>query len=280
MNLRLDIHQYQEETYMHAHVLDWMHKAVWWLLVAVAVLAILFGMQGFAFAQATTPVPSAGTPIPAEEVAEDIVDATVVTAEGTADLFQGFLNRLTQTPRSDAMRVLLILGGVILLVIGWRVYDFIVLIAGFVVGATVAASLVTTDNAVIEIAAIIIGGVLGAAIGAFLYGIAVFLIGAYLGIVLTNGLAALLSLGPVSPLVLLIGGLIGGLILLGLSFEFLVIISSLVGAQMLSLGLGLDATWTLIFAVIGVILQLGLMRAYRYDFRRRRASIFRRRAVV
>jgi len=103
----------------------------------------------------------------------------------------------------------------------------------------------------------------------FLYYLAVFVIGAYVGVLLTNSAAVAFSLTPVSGLALLIGAVIGGIVLLSLSFEFLVLLSSIVGAQMLSLGLGLDAVWTLIFAIAGIIIQFGLMRSFNYDFRRR-----------
>ena len=75
-------------------------------------------------------------------------------------------------------------------------------------------------------------------------------------------------------LILLIGAVVGGLLLIGLSFEFLVLLSSLVGAQMLALGLGLPLIWTLIFAIIGMIVQFMLMRRFNYSFRRRPRRVF------
>lgn len=219
-------------------------------------------------------------PRPSEDLAEGLVDATVQTAEGTVGFLEGFLNRLTQTPQSEIVRVLLVVGGVLLLVFGWRVYDFIVVIAGFLIGASVAMALVTSTSTMITLAAFLLGGLLGAVLSVFLYYIAVFLIGAYIGIVLTSALASALSLTPISPFVLLIGGLIGALVLLGMAFEFLLLLSALVGAQMLSLGLGLGFTWTLIFAIAGVIIQLVSMRMMRYDYRtyrrRRPVPLYRR----
>ena len=55
-----------------------------------------------------------------------------------------------------------------------------------------------------------------------------------------------------------------------------------VGAQMLTLGLGLTPIWTLIFVAIGVLVQLGLARAYNFDWRTRprRAYYWRRRPAV
>jgi hypothetical protein len=241
-------------------------------LLLIALLLVLLSSLIFstALAQDLTPLPDADT-------AGEIVDLTIQAAEGTATTMQNWVDRLLAAPQSDAMRVLFVLGGILLLVAGWRVYDYIVVIAGFLIGASIGASLVTTESSLIVVAAMLIGGMLGAALGFFLYYAAVFVIGAYIGVILTNALALALSTTPVSPLVLLIGGLIGGMILIGLSFEFLVVLSSIVGAQMLVRGLGLDSLWILIFAVMGVVLQFTLMRTYKYDFRRRRrAPIFQR----
>jgi hypothetical protein len=248
------------------------------LIIGFLMLLVLIPAS-FTLAQDLAP-----TSVPNDEVeqtAGDIVDFTTQTAQVTANTLEDFINRLIQTPKSDVARVLLIIGGVLLLVAGWRIYDFVTLVAGFLIGAMIALSLVVTDNTLITIAAILLGGLIGAALGYFLYYIAVFLIGAYIGVVVTSGLAFQFALGPVNPVVLLIGALIGGLVLIGLSFQFLILLSALVGAQMLSLGLGLAPVWTLILAAVGVIVQLALARAYNYDWRRRprRVYLWRRSAV-
>jgi hypothetical protein len=218
---------------------------------------------------------SQSTPLlPSNEVAGAIVETTENVAENTVETFNNVLDRLLVTPRSALVRALLIVAGVLLLVAGWRIYDYIVVIAGIVVGATVALSLVTTDNALVAIGAMIVGGLIGALLGVFLYYAAVFVIGAYIGIVLTGAIVDAVSTSPPSPVILLIGAVIGGLVLIGLSFEFLVLLSSLVGAQMLTLGLGLPVIWTLIFAIIGMIVQFMLMRRFDYTFRRRPRRVF------
>jgi|GEM_PF-820885 len=247
-------------------------------VVGLLLLALLLP-AAFAGAQGVVP-----TSVPAdavEQTAGEIVEFTTQTAEATANTLQGFIDRLIQTPKSDVARVLLILGGVVLLVAGWRIYDFVTLIAGFLIGALVALSLVNTDNSLIALAAILVGGLVGAALGYFVYMIAIFLIGAYLGVVVANDLAFQLALSPINPVVLLIAALLGGLILLGLSFQFLILLSALVGAQMLTLGLGLAPIWTLIFAAIGILVQLGLARAYNFDWRRRPRRVYwRRRSAI
>lgn len=243
-------------------------------IVVGAMIAILMLMTQLVIAQDATPLATdadiAATEVEdAEGVAEDIVNLTSVTAQSTAATLEDFLNRLVQPPQSDISRVLLIGGGLILLLAGWRIYEVIILIAGFLIGASIATSLVVTDSTIIALIVLLVGGIVGAALSIFLYFIAVFLIGAYVGIALTGGLAAALSLTPVSALVLLVGGLIGGLVLVGLSFEFLVFVSAVVGAQMLTLGLGLDAVWTIILAIIGIVVQLALTRTLDYEVRRR-----------
>jgi hypothetical protein len=232
-----------------------------WRWIILGVLVALMAVT-ITFAQDPTP--------DSDAVAEEIVDLTVETAESTAFTMEALLNRLTETPKSDLVRVLMVVGGVVLLVAGWRIYDFVVILAGILIGASIAVALIGSDNTLLNIAALLIGGLIGAVLSAFMYYAAVFVIGAYIGIVLTHALVIALGSQPIA-LVLLLGGLIGGVLLLGLSFEFLVLISSLVGAQLLSLGLGLGVIWTVVFTIVGIVVQLGLMRSYRYEFRRPRS---------
>lgn len=244
-------------------------------IILALFVALLLGVA--VTAQEATPVDPLTDPA-AEEMAQDLVEVTTEAAEATAATAQTFLDRLVQVPQSDVARVLLITGGLILLLAGWRVYEFIILIAGFLIGAAVAVSLVITESLLVNIVIMLIGGLVGATLSALIYPVAVFLIGAWVGIALTGGLASALALTPVSSIVLLIGGVIGGIILVALSFQFLILLSALVGAQMLTLGLGLAAVWTLVLAVIGIVVQLGLVRALNYEYPRhpRRINFFRR----
>lgn len=229
-----------------------------WLVIVVVLFAAI-QLLGLSHAAAQSVDP---TPVP-------LVTGTIRAAEATTNIMGNFFDRLTQAPQSNIMRVLLVAVGLVLLVAGWRVYEFVIIIAGAMVGAAIATSLVTSTDAMTNVLALLIGGVIGAVLSAFLYYVAVFLVGMHFGILLTNGLATLFNLQPISPLVLILGGVIGGLILVGLSFEFLIILSSLVGGQMLSMGLGLGPIWVLIFAVVGIVVQFALTQTYHYDFRRR-----------
>lgn len=228
----------------------------------LTLLAVTVIMLGLTFA---TPQLTRAQDDPTPDVVESAVEAT----ENTVDTATNFVSRFLSAPTSDIARVLLIIGGIVLLVAGWRIYEFIILLSGILIGATFTAALVPDGNAVAVIAALIIGGVAGALLSVFVYYVAVFLNGAYVGIILTGGIARLLSLEPVSGLALVIGALIGGLMLLALSFELLIVLSALVGAQLLVLGLGLTTIWTLVFAILGIIIQLAAARAFGVDIRRR-----------
>jgi MFS family permease len=234
------------------------------ILLIVVLLYALTWSVGAIMAQDATTVPDS-----AEEVADDIVDATTAAAEATATSAQNLLDRLLIVPTSPLARVLLVAGGLVLLLAGWRVYEYIILIAGFLIGAASAASLLVSDTVIINIIVLLIGGLIGVVLSALIYPIAVFIIGAYVGIALTAGLASAFGLAPASSIALLLGGLVGGLVLISLSFQFLILLSAVVGAQILTIGLGLPVVWVLLFAIVGIIVQLSLVRALDYDYRSR-----------
>lgn len=236
-------------------------------LIIIAIIAI------FALSTATTD-PNAPiitvTGSDVSEVAEDAVETAENFTEVTGTQLESLLERIVQPPRSVIIQVILVIIGVVLLVFGWRVYDFIVLLAGAWVGASLASALIVTDSAIIEVAAILIGGFVGAVLAFFVYFIAVFIIGMYVGAILTTALASLFSLTPVTPIALLIGAIIGGFVLLGLSAELVIFISALVGAQMLTAGLGLTREWILLFTILGIVVQYMSTRYYNFNLRRPR----------
>jgi len=204
------------------------------------------------------------------QAADQAVETAESFTETTGTQLESFLQRLVQPPESQIMQILLVVGGVVLLIFGWRIYDFIVILAGAWVGATLASAAVVTSSVLIEVAAILIGGLIGGVLAVFLYFIAVFIIGMYVGAILTTALASLFGLTPVTPLALLIGAIIGGFILLGLSAELVIFISSLVGAQMLTAGLGLTSEWVLLFTIVGIVVQFASTRYFNFNLRRPR----------
>lgn len=249
-------------------------------LFPIIALIVIIGLAFFAASNATT---DPNAPIIAvtgndvSRVADEAVEATEDFTEVTGTQVEMFLQRLIQPPTSQLAQVLFVLAGVILLVFGWRIYNFIVILAGAWVGASFASAAIVTNSALLEVAAILIGGFLGAILAIFLYFIAVFIIGMYVGAVLTTALATTFSLTPISPLVLLIGAFIGGFLLVALSAELVIFISALVGAQMLATGLGLNTEWMLLFTLLGIAIQIAATRFYNIDVRRRPRRVWVRR---
>jgi hypothetical protein len=249
-----------------------MRNGTQYLMLALLVALLIF--SGIAGAQEDPTPPgeddeAATIEIDVGEVAEGAVSLAESAAEVSAGVLEDFLARLAEVPDNEVARVLLVIGGVVLLIAGWRIYEFIIILAGLLMGASVGLALVPDGEMLIQVAALLIGALIGAALAVFLYYVAVFFIGAYIGIILTGAAAVALGVDPVSSLVLLIGGIVGGVLLLALSMELLILLSALVGAQLLTLALGLGAEWTLIFAVAGVIIQLIAARWFGYDIRRR-----------
>jgi hypothetical protein len=249
--------------------------ALFWLLCAVFSLAALTGIAAAQEAETTPEATESSVVAEGFAAAEGMVEAA---AGAAGDLWA----QVTQTPRSDVARLLLIVGGIILLVAGWFIYEWIILIAGFMIGASVALATFSDTNAILQIVVFLIGGLFGAVLGGLLYYVAVFLIGGYIGLALTQALAAALSLLPVSLIAAIIGFLIGGFVLVVLSLELLIFFSAIVGAQMIALALNLGLPWMLMLALVGMVLQLVAVRARGDSIRRRpaRRAPWRRRAVV
>jgi len=235
-------------------------------------LAFVIGMIPV-IAQDDPPVDTDGDDIviDTEEAAETVIQITETTAEGISGLVNDFLNRLYSISQNEIVQVLMVIVGAILLVAGWRIYNWIIVIAGALVGGTLALAAVGEAGVVIEVAAFLIGAAIGGTLGYFVYYLAVFVIGAYIGIVFTTLIAQSLDLLPVSPILLLIIAIVAGVVMLGLSFELLVLLASLLGAQLIVMALGLTPAgiWLMVLILAGVIIQVGLTRRAGYKIRRR-----------
>jgi hypothetical protein len=234
--------------------------------------SLLFGAIAVAQDAETTPEPEA----------VGIIDAATDAASGVTGAAGDIWAQLIRTPTSDVARILMIIGGIVLLVAGWYVYEWIILIAGFLIGASTALALAPDADTIIAILVFILGGIIGAALGALLYYIAVFLMGGYIGILVTQGLALALGLTPVTLIPIIIGFLIGGFLLVVLSQELLVIFSAIVGAQLIALALNLSFPWQIMLVLVGIIVQLVALRVRGDDIRRRplRRPLWTRREVV
>ncbi|MEL6306774.1 MAG: hypothetical protein AAFN11_08580 [Chloroflexota bacterium] len=212
--------------------------------------------------------------IDTDQAAEQVIQLTESTASGIMNTLNTFLSSLS-IPQNDIVLLTMLILGVLFLVAGWRIYNWVIVLSGALVGGTLAIAALnafaTEPTVITELIAFAIGAVIGGALGYFVYYGAVFVIGVYFGIVLTTLVAESLGLLPVPPLVMLVVAILGGIIMLGLSFELLVILASLLGAQLIVLALGLTPAtlWLLGLVVVGMFIQISLAKRSGYGIRRR-----------
>lgn len=176
-------------------------------------------------------------------------------------LMEDLVQRLgpTQLP----LRTLAVLGGVVLLFVGWKIYRFVVALPGFFVGAVLGAQVgyQLSQSGWIALVGLMLGGVLGVWLALTLHDLAVFAIGALGGIFLVGNLWPLLAQTPVPLLLEIAGGIVAGLVLLAMARTWMMLLSAAVGATMLVWGIHEHVFWIVVLFLLGIIVQLGLSRA-------------------
>ncbi len=159
------------------------------------------------------------------------------------------------------MNLVDIIGGVLLLILGRKIFWFFVALTGFYLGLQFASQTLHITPAWLGFAIAIVIGLIGAVLAYFfqkaLIGIAGFLAGALIAGQLLNLLA--IPMHGLQWLVILIGGIIG-LILMIIFFDWaLILFSSLIGAILIVTGFNLVGAVALIVGIIlfvvGIIVQ-------------------------
>jgi hypothetical protein len=128
-----------------------------------------------------------------------------------------------QTPAA----ILLVVGGLLSCFAGYRIFRIVLGIYGFILGALLASSAMGTDQTVWMIVAAIVGGIVGALIliGAYFVGVA--LIGAGIGALVANVVAASLGREP-HIFVLILLAVVGALAALALQ-RYVIVVSTAFG---------------------------------------------------
>ncbi len=166
------------------------------------------------------------------------------------------------------MNIINIIGGVLLLTLGRKLFWFFVAATGFFLGLQFANQTLSIQppwlGFIIAIAIGLIGAVLAYFFQKALIGIAGFLAGALLAGQLLNLLA--IPMHGLQWLVILIGGIIG-IILMVIFFDWaLILLSSLIGAVLIVQGFSLAGVLALIVGIIlfvvGIIVQSRVNRRY------------------
>jgi len=163
-----------------------------------------------------------------------------------------------------------ILVGVVLLILGRKLFWVFVGAAGFIAGLNFAESLFTGAQSWTVLAVALIAAIIGAVLAVFLQKVMVavagFLIGGYLILELLRA-ANVVAQQPWAWVTYLAGGIIGAILVTALFDWALIILSSFAGAVLITRNVDLAGSSAGILAlallILGIIIQAGLMRKRR-----------------
>jgi hypothetical protein len=165
-------------------------------------------------------------------------------------------------PMNDILRGGAVLAGLLLLVIGWKIYRFVVTFPGFLVGAVFGAWLGNRLSGELywALLGLILGGVIGAWLARVVHDLAVFGVGAIGGLYILYSLWGFFAEGSPTPLIGGLSAIFGGLTLLVLSRHWMVFLSSAIGATMLIWGVQGNPFVIPILFVLGIIVQYSISK--------------------
>lgn len=129
--------------------------------------------------------------------------------------------------------------GIIICFFGYRIFRFVLAVAGFILGASFIAGVASTLTESPDTSVIIIAGVAGGLIAALslllLYSAGVFLLGALFGVVMLSVISLIFNLST-NLLIYIIPAIICGVLALVLKRFMIILITSLVGAWVIIVG--------------------------------------------
>lgn len=178
--------------------------------------------------------------------------------------------------------LLTLVSGILLLLFGRRIFWLFVAVAGFIAGLTFATRFMNGQPEVAILLIAIVAGIIGAFLGTILEGAAILIAGFLAGGYLATALAV--SLGLAIPagdwVIYIIGGVIGLLLVAALFDWAIIILSVLLGAEIIMPFLNIAASpyYWLVFLgllVVGIVVQAGIWhRRYpvQRTWRRRQVS--------
>ena len=148
--------------------------------------------------------------------------------------------------------ILIVAGGAMSCLAGYRLFRIVLAIYGFVLGAVIASSIVGVTNTIGMIAAALGGGLVGALTLVFAYFAGIALVGAALGALLTHGLWTQFGSGD-PPALLIIGASIAGALAAMFLQRYVIVVGTafggawtiVVGLMSILQGRGADNVWIL-----------------------------------
>jgi hypothetical protein len=174
-------------------------------------------------------------------------------------------NSLLGGEGSVIIRLILVVVGLLYLLAGYAIHEFMIQLTGFIFGgifgAIVLSNLVEEFQGVMAIVGFIVGGIIGGAIALFLAALGVFVIGALIGTVITVVGFYGNSNGDPPWALFCIGGLVGGFVMLALYKAWIIGVTSILGSVMLGLGIGAPPGYWILFFIVGIAVQYGLTKS-------------------
>jgi hypothetical protein len=182
-----------------------------------------------------------------------------------APILRGML--LSLGTARGVLRLLALIGGLILLLIGWKIYRAVIALPGFLIGAALGVQLGHSlyESGAVALVGLIVGGLLGALLTLALHDMAVFGVGAVGGIFITRSLWEAFADTPVSTLAIILGAIVGGLALFAMSKLWMMVLSAAIGATMIAWGVQDGLSVMAALFLVGLAVQYLLSRVLRED---------------
>lgn len=144
--------------------------------------------------------------------------------------------------------------GLSLLVAGFKIYEFMVMLSGIVIGGGIGYGLGSDTNIILALFGLVMGAIIGGSLVLALHNLAIFLVGAIYGALLV-GAAFNFDL-----LAMIIGGILAGVLVLSLLHLAIVVLTAGVGAILFGgLWIGASANVITILWLVGIFVQFGLI---------------------
>ncbi|MBN2555629.1 MAG: DUF4203 domain-containing protein [Anaerolineales bacterium] len=162
-------------------------------------------------------------------------------------------------PAQGSLKIVGLLGGILLLVAGWRIYRVVIALPGFLLVAALATTFMDklVENDWISLALVGVLGLIGAWLALKLHDIAIFIIGAVGGGYLAFSLWPTFT-GTEPTIFIIAGGIIlGGAIMLLFGKLWMVLFSAAAGAIMFVWGLGSYTALFIPLFLAGILVQYG-----------------------
>lgn len=162
-------------------------------------------------------------------------------------------------PAEGALKIVAMVGGVLLLVAGWKIYRFVVAFPGFLLAAGLGAMFMDrlVENDWISLALVLVLGLVGAWLALKLHDIAIFIIGAAGGGYLAFSLWPTFVGDEATIFVIVAGVVLGGALMLLFGKLWMVLFSAAAGAVMFVWGLGSYTALVLPLFLVGILIQYG-----------------------